>query len=623
MENRFGIKDLFLFLLMCGLIAVVALAMVMFDRQYEQIMLIKRQNDQLTRDVVDIRRQLAEGITAVAPTTGPASTQSGPNLPDSFRPMKEAEKMPQFARGGWFLDNFSTKIGRLTPLVSSDIYETWVEYLVMEGLAVRDPDTADFAPRLARSWEISEDGLRMRFLLRRGITFSDGAPFTADDVVWTFKWILNPQVNAARARSYFTKLKDVTKIDDYTVEFIFNEFYFGNFEQVATTSIMPKHFYERFTPDQFNEKTGLMMGTGPYRLEDPENWTPGKLVQLLRNERYWGVPATFDRVIFREIESESTEMVMYGNQEFDLVRCTPPMYHKMMADPRLVGMSNTFEYTNVFGGYLYCGWNELRKQNGQERPTVFADKRIRQAMTMLLDRERMCKEIFFGYASPATGPFPPTSPQYDQSVKAWPHDEAAAKKLLLEAGCKETGSGVLNKPDGMPFTFKLTYPSGSETWEQVVLFMKDNFGRAGIVLEPDRVDWPVLVDKLNNSNFEAVTLGWSGQPEDDPYQVFHSDAIKDQGDNRVSYRNPELDKVIEKARTTVDRGKRMELWHQVHRILHEDQPYTFLFDRKALRFFNKRIQNVRVSKLGLNFENLNPDSPIPWFIPTHEQRMTR
>src|SRR5579884_4232087 len=322
MENRFGIKDLFLLLLMCGLIAVVALAMVMFDRQYEQIMLIKNQNDQLTRDVVEIRRQLAEGITAVAPTTGPTSTQAVSNLPDSFRPMKEAEKMPGFARGGWFLDNFSTKIGRLTPLVSVDIYQMWVENLVMEGLGVRDPDTGEFAPRLARDWKISDDGLHMRFFLRRGITFSDGEPFTADDVVWTFKWILNPQVNAARARSYFTKLKDVTKVDDYTVDFTFSEFYFQNLEQTVTTSIMPQHFYGKFTPEQFNEKTGLLMGTGPYRLEDPENWTPGKLVQLFRNERYWGDPATFDRVIFREIESEATEMVMYGNQEFDMVRCS-------------------------------------------------------------------------------------------------------------------------------------------------------------------------------------------------------------------------------------------------------------------------------------------------------------
>jgi peptide/nickel transport system substrate-binding protein len=152
--------------------------------------------------------------------------------------------------------------------------------------------------------------------------------------------------------------------------------------------------------------------------------------------------------------------------------------------------------------------------------------------------------------------------------------------------------------------------------------MKDNFARGGIIMEPERTDWPVLVQKLNQSNFEAVTLGWSSVPESDPYQVFHSDNIKDQGDNRTSYSNPELDKVIELGRTTMDRDKRMQEWHKVHRILHEDQPYTFMFNRKALRLFNERVHNVQESKLGLNYEHLN-GGVMPWFIPKDQQKYTR
>ena len=626
MENRFGIKDLFLFLLIGGLIVAVVVAMWQFDRQYQEILDIKRQNSELTRDVVDIKRQLAEGIVAVGGNGSTPTTQSTgqANLPDGFRQIKEAEKKPGFARGDWLVDNFSTKIGRLTPLVSTDIYQRWVENQVMEGLAMMDPDTMEYAPRLARSWDLSPDGLRFVFYLRRGVSFSDGHPMTADDVVFTFNWMMNPAVNAASARSYFTKLKEVKALDPYTVEVTFTEPYFLNFDQVSSLTIMPKHFYSRFTPEDFNEKTGLLMGTGPYRLENPETWTPGQLVQLVRNDRYWGPSPTFDRLVYHEVQEETASMVLYGNQEHDILRCTPEMYEKMLKDKRVMSFSNAMSYDSMFGGYIYCGWNQVRRENNQDRKTVFADKRVRQAMTMLLDRERMAKEIFLGYVTVASGPFMPQNPQSNPNIKPWAFDPASARALLEHAGIADrNGDGVLEKADGTPFKFVLTYPSGSETWEKVVLFMKDSYARAGVVMEPERVDWPVLQQKINQHTFDAVTLGWSSVPESDPYQIFHSSQIEGEGDNRTSYRSPELDKLIDKARVTMDRAQRMKLWNQVHAVLHEDQPYTFLFYRKALRLFNNRIQNIGTSKMGLNYEQMNPFNPIPWYVPTDRQRYTK
>ena len=108
---------------------------------------------------------------------------------------------------------------------------------------------------------------------------------------------------------------------------------------------------------------------------------------------------------------------------------------------------------------------------------------------------------------------------------------------------------------------------------------------------PDRQDWPVLVQKYNQGNYDAIALGYSSSPESDPYQTFHSSQIENQGDNRSHYINHELDKLIEQARATVDRDARLKLWHGVHRILHEDQPYTFLSHRKELWVMNNRIAN--------------------------------
>lgn len=632
MENRFGVKDLFLFLLLSALIVVVVLAMRQFDRQYQEVLTIKQLNTDLTRDVVSIKRQLADGVpTYGAPAggggTAPGATTNPGTRPasrvDAFTHLRAAEQKPDFARGDWLVDNFGTKLGKLTPLIATDIYQRWVEMQVLEGMADRDPYTLDFVPRLATRWDVSGDGLKMTFYLRRDVEFSDGHPLTADDVVFTFNWVQNPAVNAERVRAYTDKIKAVRKIDAHTVEFTFKEFYFLNLETVGGLGILPAHFYGKYTPDQFNEATGLLMGSGPYKMEKPDGWTPGQPVVLFRNERYWGVPGTFNRIVFKEVQGEATEMVLYGNQEHDLIRCTPDQFERLRKDPRIMTFSRAMEFDNMYGGYTFVAWNQVRKRDGQDAKTRFADKRVRQAMTMLLDRERVAREIYLGYATVSTGPFSPSGKQADPGVQAWPYDPARAKALLAEAGYADrNGDGVLDGPDGAPFKFTLTYPSGNETTEKIVLLMKDNLARGGVVMEPDRVDFPVLIQKLNQSDFDAATLGFSSSPESDQHQVFHSSQIAGQGDNRISYVSREVDAAIEKARTTVDEGERMKVWHEVHRILHEDQPYTFMMNRKALRLFNSRIQNIEPAKVGLNYEHLN-GGMIPWYVPKAQQKYTQ
>lgn len=621
MENRFGVKDFFIFACLLTLIVLVVLGMIQVDRQWDAIRQIKEQGDQHTRDLVSIERTLGEGISfnPGAPTTQASVGADTSHFGDPFRLMKQAEKSPGFVRGDWLVDNLQGKLKAITPFIGNDVPAAWVQGRVMESLLYRDVDTLEFVPLLAKSWQPSPDGLTITFQLRRGVTFSDGEPFTADDVVFTFDWILNKNVNAPRERGELDKLVSVTKDNDYQVTFKFSEFYFKSLETVGNEWVLAKHFYSKYTPQQFNETPGLLIGTGAYRMPDPSAWKPGQRVELIRNERYWGDPPAPDRLIFLEVEEEAAEQTMFTNGELDVFSATKEQYVKLKQDPRMMSRAQAFEFNSMMAGYLFVAWNELH--GGM--PTRFADKRMRQAMTMLVDRDQICQQIFLSYATVATGPFGYNSKQADPSVKPWPYDPAAARKVLGELGYADRdGSGVIKSADGTPLKFKLTYPSKMATYDRLTLLMKDDFARAGVVMERDPVDWPLLQQKLDKREFDAVMLNWSGNVDDDPRQMFDSSQIADQGDNFMSYSSSELDHALMAARTCVDPTKRTELWHKVHKILADDCPYTFLVDIKSTVFFSDRIGNIQRSKIGLN-RNLLDTDPYPWFIYANKRRYSK
>jgi peptide/nickel transport system substrate-binding protein len=178
---------------------------------------------------------------------------------------------------------------------------------------------------------------------------------------------------------------------------------------------------------------------------------------------------------------------------------------------------------------------------------------------------------------------------------------------------------VIEGPDGKPFRFSLTYGSGNETVNRYMLFIKDNYAKVGITCDLDPQDWPNVLKKEDQRDFDAIHMGFSGSVESDLFQEYDSSQIADQGDNFMSYKNEELDKLMREARRTVDTAKRMEIWHQCHRILAEDQPHTFLFSRKTLRLVDKRVQNIRPSKIELNVVDRSR-MPIPWYVPKPMQK---
>jgi len=625
MKKIFTLKDVLLFGLIILLIIMLLLSMNQVDRQWQKLTSMENSLAEQSKDVSALRGSLTalhqriSSVNLVAQTGNNATNQANVDqIPPAFQQAYQATQKEDYSQGGWFVNSFSTSLQSITPLVSTDVYASNVQSFVLESLLTRDSDTLEWQGMLAKSWQVSDDGLVITFKLREDVVFSDGEPFDSSDVVFSFDFIMNEKIKAPRERAYYKQIKSVVAKGKYKVVFTFKEPYFKALDFAGGMAIMAEHFYAPYlkTPEKFNQSKGLLIGTGPYRLTNPKNWkTDQDGLELVRNTRYWGpIQSSFDRISWRIIQNESARLTTFRNGKIDVYDDAQPIdFEKLKNDKQLSKLSNRFNYVSPGSGYSYIGWNQ--KLDG--KPTRFADKRVRQAMTWLIDKQKIVDDVFLGYRTPAVSPFGVGSPQHTPALKPRKKDIAKGKALLKEAGFEDRdGDGVIEDKNGKPFQFELVYFGNKESTKRLVLLLKDMYARAGIKLIPIPSEWPVMLEKLDKKNFEAITLGWGGSIESDLYQIFHSSQIEE-GDNRTAYTSLELDKVIDEARKTIDEGKRMLLWQQAEKILYEDLPYTFLTNSMALGFVNKRIKNQRMTKSGLNVGSIPTENYIPKALQKH------
>jgi len=507
--------------------------------------------------------------------------------------------------GDWLVWAFRMEPKTLNQIsTESDIYSRWITVpYIFEPLLFYDYDSFEMKPHLAESYEIADDGLSITFRLRDDVHFSDGVPVTANDVIFTYETIIDPNIDSADIANLFIDVAEAVKVDERTVRFVMKQPYFKALENLSfwDIGILPKHIYEYKDAKQFNNRVSNPVGSGPFVFE---KWQTGREIVLRRNENYWGPKPKLKKIVFRIITNAIAAVQALRAHEVDMIIPEPDQFAELAADPQFTKEFTCLSMWMPGAPFYYIGWNQDK--------VFFKDRRVRLAMTHIIDRKKIVRELLKGYGRVVTGPFYIEGPQYDKNIKPWPYDPAEARRLLDEAGWVDTdGDGIRDKDD-VAFRFEFMYSSDKVQYQRIAKLLKSEAAKVGIVVVPEPMEWSVIMTRIVDRDFEAMVMGWGGDILEDPYQLWHSSQIGNRGANYVGFRNAQADALIEQGRRTLDADKRNALYHQLHRILHQEQPYTFLFSRPVMRPVDKRFENVKIYKLGPKYWQ--------WYVPKDRQR---
>ena len=453
----------------------------------------------------------------------------------------------------------------------------------------------------AESYRVEDGGRRYRFTLRKGILWEDGQELTTEEGAFTWKLVCDPATASPYADD-FLRVKELKVIDRYTFEVHYDQFFArGIFTWM--NPILPKHILEGqdIRTTSFARKP---VGAGPYRLK---SWEAGSRITLSASPTYFAGRPHIDEVVYRIIPDMATMFLETRAGQLDVMNLSPLQYLRQTSGPEWSRNFNKYRYLG--GLYVFLGFN-------LQHP-FFADARVRRAISQAIDRQRIVRVVLLGEGEPAFGPYKPGTWPYHPTLKPVACDPAAARALLEEAGFRDTdGDGVLDR-DGKPLAFTILTNQGNEERILTATLIQGQLREIGVAVEIRVVEWAAFIREfVNKGRFDAVMLGWTITSDPDIYQVWHSSQAVDGGLNFTRYKNPELDRLLEEARTTPDQETRKRLYWRVQEVLADDQPYCFLYVPYSLPVVQKRFRGIKPALAGImyNFED--------WWVPRELQRHT-
>ncbi|HSL82530.1 MAG TPA: ABC transporter substrate-binding protein, partial [Thermoanaerobaculia bacterium] len=445
------------------------------------------------------------------------------------------------------------------------------------------PDYEDhpptFEPELATSYEWSDDHLELTFHLREDAVWSDGVPVTAEDVRFTWQAQTHPDV-AWDSAFYKEAIEDVEVVDPHTVVFHFREIFPYQLLAANEGLILPKHAWGQLPFSEWRRNTDFfrdnLVVNGPYTIE---RWTPQQEIVLARNERYFDPDLPYlDRVIFRFIPEKSNQVTQLLTGDLHLVEQVPTTD---IARIRASSRARLDAYWHRL--YAVFLWN-------LDDPR-FADRRVRQALTLAIDRQTMVDTLWGEFGRVATSPIVHTVWAHDDSIEPWPYDPERARELLAEAGWTDRdGDGTIDK-DGVPFRFELLANQGNQERIDAVVMAQEQLRRVGIDARPRVMEFNAMIGGLMDRSFEAMIWGW-GMPTDlDLRYAFHSGEIAS-GANYSGYRSAEVDRLLDEMAGLAEIREAEEILHEVQQVIHQDQPMTFLWESQRINGVSNRLHDL-------------------------------
>ncbi|QKY70573.1 glutathione ABC transporter substrate-binding protein [Lentibacillus sp. CBA3610] len=480
------------------------------------------------------------------------------------------------ASGGDLTIAIGSDVVTLSPHGANDIPSSNVHENIYETLTVMD-ENGEIGPGLAEEWE-EVDGTTWDFHLREGVTFHDGAELTADVVKMNFDRLMDEAIGSPRA-FLVEAVESVEVQDDYTVRFNLKYPYSPLLAHLAHngTSIMSPNVIEEDYAQM--EEGGDVdahinqnpVGTGPFKFEE---WTPGESVVVTRYEDYWGENAKLGSATFKVVEEQSTRLAELETGTSDVAAAVGPDNIS-----RVEGMANANLLQEPSISLSYIGFNT------QKEP--FDDKRVRQAVSMAVDKDEIIEGVYNGVGTPAPRPLAPSVFGYDDSVEGLEYDPEQAQELLAEAGYE----------DGFETTI---WTNDSEQRVDTAVTVQSQLADIGIDVEIEELEWGAYLERTANGEHDMFVLGWSNSTADADYgmyPLFHSSQQGDPG-NRSFIDNQELDELLEQARQETDPEARQELYSQAQELLVEQAPMIYVHHKEFLLGVDDSVKDFGIDVQG-------------------------
>jgi ABC-type transport system substrate-binding protein len=441
------------------------------------------------------------------------------------------------------------------------------------------------------------------FRLRPNVKFHDGHPFTADDVKFTYEAIMDPRNLSPRVPDY-EPVKQVEVLDPLTVRIVYKRLYSP---AIGTwgMDILPEHL---LNPEAIR-KEALSRGADPSKFAMRESgfnrrpigcgpfvfreWKSDQYITLDRFNDYWEGAPNYERYAFRVIPDLLTqEMEFYAGTSDEYV-VQPHQVGRLQHDPRYQSFSG------LSFGYTYIGYN-LRR-------APFDDRRVRTALGMAIDLDKITRYVLYGQGEKITGPFVKQTDYYNQNLKPIPYDPAGALKLMEEAGWRKNAEGWLEK-NGKKLQFTLITNSGNDIRKSVMTIVQDAWRQIGVDVRTAVFEWSVFIqERVNKFDFDALILGWQMGIEPDLYQIWHSSQTNPYQLNFVGFKNQEADDLIVRIRQEYNHERQASFCHRLHEIIAFEQPYTFLYVSKWTAILDKRIVIKEVDSQGkVTYRKITP-----------------